>query len=167
MDERTVIVLYAKFYDLVKRLGNLPWENPTIDTLFEGRKSLMQYAYKQMKEDKFPGSVIDYVGWISTQFFLHQIRIQNPQRFSLLEIPTLLVENFSFYLEEVKNCLRLFRSISYDKWDILQEFAGDSIDLETKVQFAMAIGAIQCFIKEDPPLIGRNLLEGHADCMEN
>lgn len=56
---------YSCYIDEMRKLGEFPlWKNVKIDDLNPSRGAV-QRAYKEIKEEKFEGSLIDYICWVS------------------------------------------------------------------------------------------------------
>jgi hypothetical protein len=72
MDKRKALERYLYYEIALNNLGNMPlFINPTIDEL-NIPKSMVQTAYRDIKEIKFQGGVIDYLCFISNNYVLIQ-----------------------------------------------------------------------------------------------
>jgi hypothetical protein len=78
MNRGKVIMLYGRYYDILKRLGKISLtsgKKPTIEDV-DIPKAELQRAYKEMKKlssSEFRGDIIDYLCWISTKFILLEV----------------------------------------------------------------------------------------------
>jgi hypothetical protein len=71
MERKKVLERYAYFFNAINNLGMMSLvHTPTIDEL-NLPKSMVQTAYRDMKEFEFPGGVIDYLCYLSTLTVLY------------------------------------------------------------------------------------------------
>jgi hypothetical protein len=65
MDEAAIIRNYGYYFNSLKKLGSIPLcQTPTLKDITPSR-GIIQAAYKQIKEQKFEGSLLDYLCWVS------------------------------------------------------------------------------------------------------
>lgn len=99
---------YGRYYDIIQALGNLPiLETPELKKL-EISTALKQSAYKEIKETNFPGSLVEYLYWISTKYVLNSIRKELQPEASLTDWAIAIIDNYDKYKPDVRNLLRLF-----------------------------------------------------------
>lgn len=110
MEEGKLFERYGYFSKQLKLLNNFNFHiNPTLDELLL-TKSMVQTAYRDMKEIKFDGTVVDYLCFIASEFFLRDWKISCENTFKEKNTEKLLeiLNNKCRESEAAKNMLRLF-----------------------------------------------------------
>lgn len=98
MDEQKIISDYARYFEPLKKMGEVPLPvTPTIENLGVS-KAQLQSGYKQMKEEHFDGSFIDFLCLVSLRFVVWNGR-SNPVDF--------ILKHHDRYSWDVPNMLRL------------------------------------------------------------
>ena len=76
LSEKDILQRFGYYYDIIQIIGDKEFdERITIDKIGIPR-GIVQRAYKEMNEknNKFMGNIIDYLQWISTNYFLLLVR---------------------------------------------------------------------------------------------
>jgi hypothetical protein len=109
MERKKVLERYAYFYDAIKTLGEMNlFHTPTIDEL-NIPKSMVQTAYRDMKQFKFSGGVIDYLCYLSTLNIVYKNQDENKKRLIVRE--KVFTEKESVFFQSIAN---LFIALAND-----------------------------------------------------
>jgi hypothetical protein len=101
MEESELIKRYAYYLDWLRKLGAVPLSRvPTLDDVQPSR-GVVQAGYKQMKEEGFEGSLLDYLCWVSARFVEY---FAGKSGKTLTEF---VLTSFDAYKEDCTNLLRL------------------------------------------------------------
>ncbi|MHC1743944.1 MAG: hypothetical protein AB9873_13050 [Syntrophobacteraceae bacterium] len=101
MEESELIKRYAYYLDWLRKLGSIPLSRvPTLDDVQPSR-GVVQAGYKQMKDDGFSGSLLDYLCWVSASFIGYLAKKSGQG------IAEFVASNIGAYEEDCTNLLRL------------------------------------------------------------
>jgi len=77
LSEKEVLKRYSYYYDEIKKIGSFGiMERVKVDGL-SLPKGKIRRAYKEIHDIKFKGTIIDYLCWISANYILHIVRLEN------------------------------------------------------------------------------------------
>lgn len=74
MELARMLKKYGQYYDAIQKIGSFPFsESLRLDKL-DLSKALIQKGYRDLRKDKFEGTLIDYLQWISFLYQTHQVK---------------------------------------------------------------------------------------------
>lgn len=108
MDRKTIFEMYGKYYDPIHTLASVPFlDSPTVDKVFKN-KSLIQSAYRDMKDIGFRGSAVEFIGWLSLVYLVDALKKEIPSDATLLDWTLAIIDNFDRYKVDCGNFWRLW-----------------------------------------------------------
>jgi len=102
-------------------------ESPSVNDLMDN-KSLMQRAYKEMKQIEFGGGLIDYICSISTAFVINTLKPFMKPDANLTEWALAFIDNYERFPEDIRNVIRFWHSYEYSVEFMLSEIQGTAQD---------------------------------------
>ena len=100
---------YGEYYDVIKKLGNLPLvDEPTIDQLMEQNRSLMNKAYREIRDLEEKVTLVEYMCLISTYHLVNILKRDLGTEASLMQWVFFIIKNYKKYQEDVRNFLKFW-----------------------------------------------------------
>ena len=99
MDKKYLMNRYAHYYDYLQTLGKIPLTTTAVIEHLNPSRGLLQSCYKEIKEQKFNGNLIEYLCWISSLYLIDRAGNE--------DIAEYLSNNFESLKEDANNLLRL------------------------------------------------------------
>jgi DNA-binding Lrp family transcriptional regulator len=128
LEDKEILKRYAYYYDYLKELGQLDIDvEPTIKKI-KLTRGVIQQAYKEMKEpgNMFMGNIIDYLEWISANFYMWTVR--KAVQVSEIVPADITTNTIHPFPEDLHNLYRLYFknkdyvvSLMYDVTDDIKE----------------------------------------------
>lgn len=118
MNERDIIKKYAYYYDWLEKLGSIPLTRKPVQKDIEPSRGVTQAVYKQIKEERFKGDLIDYLCWISAKHIEILARNTNMTIAQFVEV------SYESLKSDCNNLFRIIfknpRAITIEKDDFLK-----------------------------------------------
>lgn len=103
--KKDILTKYAYYRPYLTLIGRIELNKSVIIEDVGLSRGVIQAGYKEMEEDKFTGSIIHYLCYISQEYLIETAKKKTKDA---LEIAKLIVTDYPLYKEDTLNLLRLF-----------------------------------------------------------
>lgn len=108
MDRKNIFEMYGKYYDPIHTLASTPLlDSPTVDKVFNN-KSLIQSAYRDMKDIGFRGTSVEFIGWLSVVYLVDSLKREVPSDATMLDWAMAIIDSYDKYKIDCFNFYRLW-----------------------------------------------------------
>ena len=77
LSEKEILERYSYYYEEIKKLGSFGLLERVKFNDLSLPKGIVRKAYKEMHDLDFKGTIIDYLCWVSANYILHIVRLEN------------------------------------------------------------------------------------------
>lgn len=111
LSEKEVFERYSYYYEEIKKLGSFGLLERVKFNDLSLPKGIVRKAYKDMHDLDFKGTIIDYLCWVSANYILHIVRLENEYSEIQYALAKNSEENFRLRIpKKIKPILRKHRA---------------------------------------------------------
>jgi hypothetical protein len=109
MDRKTLYRKYARYQDVIEKLGTGKLLGmPEVSTITDN-KSIIQGAYRDIRNDKlFEGGFVEYLCYLSLEYVVDNLKREMGEEKNYVKWAIKLVESYDKYKPEIRNIFRLY-----------------------------------------------------------